>query len=606
MAVSIFFCYAHEDEPLLNKLKTHLRSLQRQGLVSVWHDRDISAGVEWQREIDEHLNMAQIILLLVSPDFIASDYCYSIEARRAMERHEGGEAFVIPIILRPTLWQGAPFGQLQALPTNAHPIVSPVWYNDDAAFLDVTQGIQEVVEKINTSQVTKSSDFGQADSQIAAPLPLDYIQPDLHLYSKPWSRQRQGLLILLLDQSKTMNESATWHGHQITLAQMATLIINDLLLSVVENASLDPITGRRKNYCEIAIFGYGDQVMPLLMSKTDLPVSISDLAEGPLGQHTVRQTKQDPLTRQSVVFEEMRPYWIRPFAQGSRTEMALAFSVAFQVVQKWLNADPVRHQSFPPIVINITGGKHSSNSNPIPEAIKLRQLHTDDGNVLLFNCYVARSTTQYLSFPNDIGQLQNLHALNEDQAGAQQLFEMSSLVPSTMVVRAYQVFGKTLLSGARGFLYGANGQDLIKFLSWGTRQNTILQQNAKIWPTAREYDTALQNAYTTVYDRDLKYGKLLQDVFGPLHLNVEEGKNTCVYKIGDWVIKCFTNTPPSDIQERYQAINHCLEQHASQLPFLVPQTWVEKALRINEQDWPFIKAPYVPRYAQRDKSKRTV
>src|SRR5947208_10061471 len=100
MPVEIFFCYAHEDETLLNKLKAHLRPLQRQGLIDVWHDRDINAGQEWEQEISKHLNEAQIILLLISPDFMDSDYCYSKEMQRALERHEHREARVIPIILR--------------------------------------------------------------------------------------------------------------------------------------------------------------------------------------------------------------------------------------------------------------------------------------------------------------------------------------------------------------------------------------------------------------------------------------------------------------------------------------------------------------------------
>src|SRR5436853_5763108 len=105
MPVNIFFCYAHEDEALLNKLKAHLRPLQRQGLIDVWHDRDISAGTEWERKIDEHINSAQIILLLVSPNFMDSDYCYGKEMKRAIERHERGEARVIPIILEHVYWQ---------------------------------------------------------------------------------------------------------------------------------------------------------------------------------------------------------------------------------------------------------------------------------------------------------------------------------------------------------------------------------------------------------------------------------------------------------------------------------------------------------------------
>jgi tetratricopeptide (TPR) repeat protein len=147
MPVKIFFCYAHEDELLLNKLKSHLIPLQRQGLIDVWHDRDISAGTDWEQQIKGHLNAAQIILLLVSPDFMASDYSYSIEMKRALERHERGEARVIPIILRHIYWQGV-LGKLQALPTDARPIKS--WPDLDEALYNVTEGIRKVVDEITT------------------------------------------------------------------------------------------------------------------------------------------------------------------------------------------------------------------------------------------------------------------------------------------------------------------------------------------------------------------------------------------------------------------------------------------------------------------------
>jgi len=145
MPVKIFFCYAHEDEPLLNKLKTHLKPLQRMGLINVWHDRDISAGLKWEEEIDKHLNEANIILLLVSPDFMESDYCYGKEMQRALERAQRGEARVIPIILRPVYWQGV-LGTLQALPTDAKPVMSSSWQYEDEAFYNVTEGIRKVVE----------------------------------------------------------------------------------------------------------------------------------------------------------------------------------------------------------------------------------------------------------------------------------------------------------------------------------------------------------------------------------------------------------------------------------------------------------------------------
>src|SRR5205085_8494618 len=102
----------------------------------------ISPGREWARDIDTHLNTADIILLLVSSDFMASNYCYGIEMKRAMERHTTGEARVIPIILRPVDWQNAPFGKLLALPKDGKPINT--WTNLDKALLEVAQGIRKV------------------------------------------------------------------------------------------------------------------------------------------------------------------------------------------------------------------------------------------------------------------------------------------------------------------------------------------------------------------------------------------------------------------------------------------------------------------------------
>ena len=155
MPVTIFCCYAHEDEPLLKKLKTHLFPLQRAGLVDVWYDRDISAGTDWEQQIKERLNTAHIILLLVSPDFMASDYCYSIEMQRAIERHEQGEAHVIPIILRPVYWQDV-LGKLQALPTDAIPVMSSGWQYQDEAFFNVTEGIRKVAVKVMSSLTLSS------------------------------------------------------------------------------------------------------------------------------------------------------------------------------------------------------------------------------------------------------------------------------------------------------------------------------------------------------------------------------------------------------------------------------------------------------------------
>ncbi len=180
--LEIFCCYARKDQQLLNDLKAHLIPLQRQGLIALWADTDINAGSEWEKEIEKHLNTAQIILLLVSPDFMASEYCYSNEMKRSVERHERGEASVIPVILRPVFWQEAPFGKLQALPTNAKPVIDPSWHSPDEAFFDVAQGIHKVIQEIEKlNQIRKISDTSDKLGQVSVTLALTGLTNEVKL-----------------------------------------------------------------------------------------------------------------------------------------------------------------------------------------------------------------------------------------------------------------------------------------------------------------------------------------------------------------------------------------------------------------------------------------
>ncbi len=145
-AVKVFYSYSHKDEGLRNELENHLAMLKREGVISSWHDREIGAGKEWNGEINEHLNSADVILLLISSDFLASAYCYDVEMKRAMERHEAGDARVVPVILRACDWTGAPFSRLQAFPKDALPVKK--WVDRDEAFLDVAEGIRKAVEEL--------------------------------------------------------------------------------------------------------------------------------------------------------------------------------------------------------------------------------------------------------------------------------------------------------------------------------------------------------------------------------------------------------------------------------------------------------------------------
>jgi hypothetical protein len=138
--ISLFFSYSHKDENLRDELTKHLSLLKRQNIITAWYDRQIIPGSDWEQEIDKHLNSSQIILLLISSDFLASDYCYGKEMLRAMEMHQSGAARVIPIILRACDWHTAPFGKLQALPRGARAVTS--WPDLDEAFTSIAQGIR--------------------------------------------------------------------------------------------------------------------------------------------------------------------------------------------------------------------------------------------------------------------------------------------------------------------------------------------------------------------------------------------------------------------------------------------------------------------------------
>jgi tetratricopeptide (TPR) repeat protein len=154
--IQVFCCYAHEDQPFLLQLKKQLKPLERDGLIVVQADIDVFPGEEWEQKISHNLNTAQMILLLVSSDFIVSEYCYSIEMAQALARHERGEAIVIPIILRPVHWQGTSLGKLEALPKNAIAVVDRSWQNQDEAFFNVAEGIRNIVEKQRMTSTTST------------------------------------------------------------------------------------------------------------------------------------------------------------------------------------------------------------------------------------------------------------------------------------------------------------------------------------------------------------------------------------------------------------------------------------------------------------------
>jgi len=147
-SIEVFICYAQEDESALEALVTHLKVLKKQGYLTMWYDHEISPGTDWEQEIDTHLNTAHIILLLISQHFVASDYCYLVQMEQAVQRHQQGDARVIPVLVRPVHYERTPFARLQPLPSNRKPLLGSGWPYRDEAFFEVAEGIRKAAEEL--------------------------------------------------------------------------------------------------------------------------------------------------------------------------------------------------------------------------------------------------------------------------------------------------------------------------------------------------------------------------------------------------------------------------------------------------------------------------
>jgi hypothetical protein len=158
MICKIVCFYASEDKNLLKKLKAHLRPLEQQHLIKIWCSCDISAGADREQEVKTHVHTAHVILLLISSAFLDSNYCYESEMKWAIQRHKQGNICVIPIILRPCLWQATPFGKLQALPKDGKAVA--LWTDRDSAFASIAEGIQRTVNELFSNSSHNKSKRG--------------------------------------------------------------------------------------------------------------------------------------------------------------------------------------------------------------------------------------------------------------------------------------------------------------------------------------------------------------------------------------------------------------------------------------------------------------
>jgi hypothetical protein len=179
--LKVFLSYSHEDEALKKKLENHLSALKRAKVIETWNDRKIIAGTDWKDAIDTNLVHANVILLLISSDFLASEYCYAIEMLHALERHNRGQAIVIPVMLRDVDFAGTPIAKLQMLPKDAQPVLSSAWKNEDEALKNVAVGVREAIahfqkvrEDLDALAIKESALFEdrQMEAAIAREIPL--------------------------------------------------------------------------------------------------------------------------------------------------------------------------------------------------------------------------------------------------------------------------------------------------------------------------------------------------------------------------------------------------------------------------------------------------
>jgi hypothetical protein len=258
-------------------------------------------------------------------------------------------------------------------------------------------------------------------------------------------------------------------------ASIATNHVNSIIDRMISYSGVDEFSGLYRNYAYLCVLGYNDNVYPLL-SRFPTPVDIATLADNPLGRVPIYQeVSKDGNIQQQLVRKQT--IWVEPKAEGN-TQMVYALERAKNVVERWLQSpsefiskdmgmQEPRQDCFPPVVINITDAKHNGEGSPEDIAEEIRSLRTVNGNVLLCNCHFTHEKYKPCLFPTDVNQIDQV----EHRKLVHQMFQMSSVIPEELRERASKDMGLDIQRGARCFVYNANPDQLLRFLSWGTLGN---------------------------------------------------------------------------------------------------------------------------------------
>lgn len=186
MAWRVFYSYSHKDADLRERLGTYLAPLKQQLKISEWHDRKIEPGADWDTEISAQLDSADLILLLVSADFLASEYCFGAEVEKSLLRLKRGDVKVVPVLLKPCLWEESRFSELQMIPRDAKPITS--WTSVDDALKDVASEIRKLVSEPSPTRPEPSAEPRESHRFESS---LDLVRGQIRSYANLYERTRQ-------------------------------------------------------------------------------------------------------------------------------------------------------------------------------------------------------------------------------------------------------------------------------------------------------------------------------------------------------------------------------------------------------------------------------
>jgi len=181
---NVFYSYSHRDAQLRDELAKYLAPLTRQGRLVEWYDRKIEPGLQWESVISDKLGSADLILLLVSADFLASDYCFGVEMEIAMQRVKNREAKGVPVLLKPCLWKESHFSELQLLPREAKPVTS--WPSPEEAFAGIADEINAI-----TKEPPPASKKPARDAEQAVTADLTLVRDQIIAYARVYERIRQ-------------------------------------------------------------------------------------------------------------------------------------------------------------------------------------------------------------------------------------------------------------------------------------------------------------------------------------------------------------------------------------------------------------------------------